>query len=527
MILKKKLHFWPGGLLALAAGALMPLAFSPFDYWLIAIISPAFLFLSCMDASLKQVIRRGILFGSGLYGAGASWVYVSIHTYGATPPWLAGILTVLFALTLTACFIVPPLTIFGYLTQRRASLTYWQKALMFSGLWVLGEWLRSWLFTGFPWLQAGNASLDTPFQGWSPVSGLYGLSLLFLLLGTLVVSLLAAFFSQQNHPQQKNQIRSTGGLLLIVGLAGAAALPLSNQQWTQPKGKPVTFAAVQGNISQNLKWEPGHFDKTLQTFVNLSNPYWGNQLLIWPENSLPVLESQITDLLANLDRKASGENTALFLGLPFDRYENGNRRYYNAMIGLGKGEGLYLKQKLVPFGEYVPMQDFLRGTIEFFNLPMSDFRKGPRQSSLLQRDNLGITTYICYEVTYPDFAAEAAKGSGILLTVSNDTWFGDSIGPEQHLQLARMRALETGRPMIRATNDGITALINADGSIASTIPRFEENVLAGEIQPVGGETPFMRFGSTPTLLLSLLLILAGFISSGYGTDTTANQYIRE
>ncbi len=522
MHLKNKILSWPGEFLALAAGALMPLAFSPFDYWLIALFSPAVLFLTCMDAGIKQVIRRGILFGLGLYGAGASWVYVSIHVYGATPPWLAAILTGLFALALTACFIVPSLAAFGYITRRRPFLAYWQKALVFSGLWVLGEWLRSWLFTGFPWLQAGNTLLDTPLQAWAPVSGVYGLSLLLLLAGTLLIALIHTLTVGQG------QTKATSGISLVVILTGLAAFPLANQQWTKSIGEPVSFAVVQGNISQNLKWEPGHFDKTLRTFVDLSQPYWNSQLLIWPENALPRLQSRMTKLLVELDRKASKENTALFLGLPFDRYEaNGDSNYYNAMIGLGKGEGLYLKQKLVPFGEYIPMQDLLRGVIEFFNLPMSDFRKGPKQSSLLQRGDLGITTYICYEVAYPDFAANAAKNSGILLTVSNDTWFGDSIGPEQHLQLARMRSLETGRPMIRATNDGITALIKANGSIAATTPRFEGNVLSGEIQPVTGETPFMRFGSTPVLLLSLLLVLTSFISSGFGTHTTSARYTRE
>ncbi|WP_461535695.1 apolipoprotein N-acyltransferase [Spongorhabdus nitratireducens] len=519
MLLKNKLNLQPGDLLAPVAGLLMPLAFSPFDYWPLALICPALLFLVCLDIPVKTVVRRAALFGLGLYSAGVSWVYVSIHVYGMTPPWLAVILTALFVLTLTACFIIPPLLLFG-LINRKHSLPYWHQALIFSGLWILAEWSRSWLFTGFPWLQSGYALLDTPFQSLAPVIGVYGLSLLLLLVGTLVISLLKTRASSQNN-------KPALALLVGMGICGALAIPLNSHSWTQPEGKPVSFAAVQGNISQNLKWEPGHFDQTVKTFLKLSEPYWGKQLLIWPENALPVLHSRITDLLAALDRRAQQRNTALFLGLPYDRYDqNGHGSYYNAMIGLGEGEGLYLKRKLVPFGEYVPMQDLLRGVIDFFNLPMSNFRKGPEQSSLLQAGSLGLTTYICYEVAYPDFAAEAAKNSGALLTVSNDTWFGDSIGPQQHLQLARMRALETGRPMIRATNDGITALIDRDGKVLKTTPRFEKNVLTGDIQPVKGETPFMRFGSIPVLLLSILLVLSGLIASRFSGDTTASRHTR-
>nr|MDT0252079.1 apolipoprotein N-acyltransferase [Endozoicomonas sp.] len=303
-------------------------------------------------------------------------------------------------------------------------------------------------------------------------------------------------------------------MLLIVFACWALAWPLANIQWTEKTGE-LSFSAVQGNIPQNLKWDPDFIQSTISTYAGLSEDQWEQDLIIWPENAIPLFYNRAKGLMTYLDRQARQNNSTLILGMPVDDNSGSETRYYNSILAMGEGypsaegSGRYNKQKLVPFGEYVPMEFMLRGLIDFFNLPMSDFTRGHSEQELIQAGDVKIATYICYEVVYPDFAAQMARESGLLITISNDTWFGKSIGPIQHFQIARMRALETGRFMIRATNDGITALINEKGDVVKTIPRFTTGVLSAEAEVRSGNTPFMILGSWPVLLLSLLLVLTG------------------
>ena len=241
------------------------------------------------------------------------------------------------------------------------------------------------------------------------------------------------------------------------------------------------------------------------------------ELIVWPETAVPVLKEYAEGYLAVMARIASDRQAALITGVPLRQVNAaGERRFYNAITVLGEGQGTYLKQKLVPFGEYVPLQDLLRGLIAFFDLPMSDFARGPAQQPLLQAKGLRLASYICYEAVYPEFAAELARDSDLLLTISNDTWFGRSIGPVQHLQMAQMRALEAGRWMIRATNNGISVLIDPQGRIQSRIPQFEAAILYGEVQAMQGHTPYLRFGSLPLAILAALILLATLLANRLG-----------
>ena len=230
-------------------------------------------------------------------------------------------------------------------------------------------------------------------------------------------------------------------------------------------------------------------------------------LIVWPETAVPVLRQHVQPYLAAMGEHARERGAALITGLPV-REPNaaGEPRYYNALTSLGEGSGTYLKQKLVPFGEYVPLQDLLRGLIEFFNLPMSDFARGAADQPLLQARGYQLAPFICYEVVYPEFAASLAAQSDILLTVSNDTWFGSSIGPLQHLQMAQMRALEAGRWMIRATNNGVTALINPFGRISQQLPQFEQATLQGDVVPMQGLTPYLVWRGWPMAALVVGLL---------------------
>ena len=296
------------------------------------------------------------------------------------------------------------------------------------------------------------------------------------------------------------------GLILLLS-PWAIGLALKDQQWTEPAGKPLSVALMQGNVAQNLKWDPAQLRAQLSLYRDLSHNAKPTDLLVWPETAVPVLKEYAEDYLADMGTFASSRDSALITGVPVrELNERGEKRYYNAITAAGQGQGTYFKQKLVPFGEYVPLQELLRGVITFFNLPMSDFARGPAEQPLLQAKGYSIASFICYEVVYPEFAASLAARSNILLTVSNDAWFGSSIGPLQHLQMAQMRALEAGRWMIRATNNGMTVLINPTGQITAQLPQFEQGVLYGEVVPMQHLTPYLRWRGWPMAILCGLLL---------------------
>lgn len=509
-------------LLSLAAGAAMPLGFSPFDVWPVPMLAIGIIFLLTRTLPVRTSAICGFLFGAGMFGTGTSWIYVSIHEFGAASPILAGLLTGFFVLGISALMIMPIFLIYSWLNQRKAGqgnacrLSPWQQALMFSGLWVLFEWVRSWLLTGFPWLLSGYALLDTPFAILAPVVGTYGLSLLMVTTACLLFALVIPAKPQQRIP---NIIA-----LFIFLVCWGLPWPLNHIQWTEKTGD-ISFSAVQGNIPQNLKWDPDYIHSTISTYIGLSEDHWEQELIIWPENAIPLFYNRALGLMTQLDRLARQNNSTLILGMPVDDNSGSETRYFNSILSLGEGDSLaagssstespgrYDKQKLVPFGEYVPMASILRGLIDFFDLPMSEFSRGGSEQSLLKAGEVNVAPYICYEVVYPDFVAQMAKESGLLITISNDTWFGKSIGPVQHFQIARMRALETGRFMIRATNDGITALIDEKGDVLETIPRFANGVLSSTAEIREGHTPFMIYGSWPVLLLSVLLVLLPLYSN--------------
>lgn len=482
-------------LLLLAAGAIFPLGFSPFDFWPVSALSIALAFLLCRTLETKSAAIGGFVYGTGLFGAGTSWIYVSIHEFGAASPPLAGFLTLLFALGMSAFFLFPPFALYACLNKKLKQPSPWRQALIFAGLWVPFEWVRSWFLTGFPWLLTGYSLLDTPFASLAAITGVYGLSLIVAVTGCLLA---ASIIPKGRKPALI--------LALVSLIPWALAIPAGNIQWTEKTGN-IEFSAIQGNIPQDLKWEPDFLQSTINTYTSLSSGQWEKDLVIWPENAIPVLHSRARGFLEQIDREVKSQGSTLILGMPVDDYSAEHLRYYNSVISLGQGSGQYHKQKLVPFGEYVPLQSMLRGLIDFFDLPMSDFARGSSQQELLTAaDGAVIAPYICYEVVYPDFAANLARDSGLLLTVSNDTWFGESIGPLQHFQMARMRALETDRFLIRATNDGLSALIDNKGEVLETIPRFEKGVLSGTAEVRKGSTPFMILGSLPTIIFSLLML---------------------
>lgn len=485
---------WPGHLLALAAGALTPLALAPFDLWPLGLLSLALFYLGLGRLDGKAAAWRGWLYGFGAFAAGTSWVYVSIHDYGAAPAPLATLLTLLFAAGLALFFALPAWVWVKWLRRERAPLG---NALVFAALWLAQEALRGWIFTGFPWLYIGYSQLHGPLAGLAPLGGVWLLSFAMALTAALLVNLPALL------PRGRCALATA---LLLAGLWGSG-LWLQTHAWTTPAGAPLKVAAFQGNVEQNLKWDPEQLNAQLALYRDLTFAEAPADLYVWPETAVPVLKEYVEGYLAVIGRFASERNAALITGLPVRQADDaGQPRYYNALQVVGQGGGTYLKQKLVPFGEYVPLQELLRGLIAFFDLPMSDFARGPAEQALLTARGYRIAPYICYEVVYPEFAAGLAAQSELLLTVSNDAWFGTSIGPLQHLQMAQMRALESGRWMIRATNNGVTALIDPFGRIAAEVPQFERAVLRGEVVPMQGLTPYLQWRAWPLAAVCALLL---------------------
>lgn len=487
---------WPGHLLAMAAGALTPLSLAPFGLWPLGLLSIALFYLCLRQVDARAALWRGWSYGFGAFAAGTGWVYVSIHDYGAAPVPLAALLTLLFVAGLGLFFALQAWAWSRWLRRERAPLA---DALTFAALWVAQEALRGWLFTGFPWLYAGYAQLDGPLAGLAPLGGVWLLSFA-MALGAVLLATLTQWLLHWRS--------LLGATLLLAGCWGGG-LWLKEHPWTAPAGAPLKVAAIQGNVEQNLKWDPEQLNAQLALYRDLTLNAPAADLYVWPETAVPVLKEYAEGYLASLAGLLDARGAALITGLPLRQADaEGRPRYYNALHALGAGEGTYLKQKLVPFGEYVPLQDLLRGLIAFFDLPMSDFARGPQDQPLLQAQGYRIAPYICYEVVYPEFAADLAAQSALLLTVSNDAWFGTSIGPLQHLQMAQMRALEAGRWMVRATNNGVTVLIDPFGRIQTELPQFQRGVLHGEVVPMQGLTPYLQWRHWP--LTGLCAVLLGW-----------------
>ena len=473
---------------ALCGGAVLPLAFAPFGYWPLAPLCAGFLGYLLNGRRPGSALAIAWWFGAGLYGVGTSWIYVSIHIYGAASPPLAALLTALFCAGMALLFALP-FAFAGFLDPGRARTALFG----FPALWVLGEWLRSWVLTGFPWLYLGYTAIDTPLAGLAPVTGVLGLSFAMVFGGAILTAL-------------ATRARWTS---IALGAALLAALWnggwwLQQRSWTRPAGDPLDVALVQPAQGLAMKWSSDQLPAILTNFAATNRRLGDTDLIIWPETAIPRFRHQVEAFLDREQRWALDAGVGLLLGIPLAEPLDGH--YYNGLIGLGAAQGSYRKRRLVPFGEYVPLESVLRGTIAFFDLPMSDFSRAPEPQPLLKLGQLRLAAAICYEIVYPDLVAATAADAQLLVTVSNDTWFGASIGPHQHLQMARLRALETGKPLLRATNDGITAVVDSRGRVAAELPQFQPGILRTSVTPRTGTTPFSRYRSIPVVLLCAMLL---------------------
>lgn len=476
------------GLLFLA-GAFITLALAPFKIWPLAIVSLVILYLAWVNTSAKQAIWRSWYFGSGLFFSGSYWVYVSIHDHGGASPFLAGIMTAGFNLFL-ASLLIPFAYYFHHFFQKTPKTT----PLAFAAIWLLSEWLRTWLLTGFPWLFIGYSQLEGPLSAWAPIVGTLGIS--FMLAYT------AAAFAQSVLTHKLNWHWLA---LLLIWLP---PIYLATIEWTERKSdKAYSVALIQPNLNLEDKWDPDFREPIKDYYKQASFSLADQDLIIWPETAIPQTYHNALEYLEEIDKFAKKHDNAIILGIPSRWYNGSNAVYHNTMLAIGKADGIYHKQKLVPFGEFIPLENVLRGIITFFDLPMSYFRAGPANQPPLIAKDLTIMPYICYEVVYPEFVAATAGKVDLLLTVSNDAWFGESIGPIQHLQMAQMRALENGRYMLRDTNNGITAVINQKGVIITALPSFEVGILKAKVYAYKGLTPVAQYGTLPAVIFSFIILI--------------------
>ncbi len=483
-------------LLAMLAGALNTLAFAPFGFWPLAILSPLALYWLLRDLDVRAAAWRGFAYGFGFWLSGVSWVYVSIHVYGYTPVAMAVLITLLFAAFLSVIFFSWWTAIYAHLSQGALNPG------LFVALWLLGEWTRSWLFTGFPWLYQGYAFIDTPLAGFAPLGGVLLLSASVLLIAVLAVTVV--------RDTKRNRWLALG---VVLALIGSGEL-LRQWHWTTPVGKPATVSLVQGNIPQDMKWLTEMQQPTLDIYTHLSKNEWNRDLVIWPESAIPKFLFEAEDFVDQQATLAAAGGSTFITGIPFVYQRNdGQYVFHNSVLATHTPgtRSLYHKVNLVPFGEVVPFASVLRAIAPFFALkgiPLEGFEPGPQGQPPLTAGAHRLAPFLCYEIVYPEYVRRHAAAADMLLTVSNDAWFGASHGPVQHFQIARMRALETGRWLLRDTNTGITAIINDQGQVVAQAPRFARTVLRGDVQGMQGSTPYMLVGQWPVLLL--ISVIVGF-----------------
>jgi apolipoprotein N-acyltransferase len=469
--------------LAVFGGLLLPLAFAPFDVPILAIGALALLFLSWLNATPWRACLRGYGFGLGQFGVGVSWVYVSMHDYGGASPYEAIGLTSLFTLFLA---LYPALA--GWLSVRFfGGGRILKLVLVFPSAWILVEWFRGWFLTGFTWLQVGYSQIDTVLAGIAPLLGVYGVGWVAALLAGLLLSLL--------YLQRKQRILAALGVVGIVGLSAS----LARISWTHPAGQAFRAALLQGNISQDVKWQPEFQRQTLQLYLEMTRQQWDARLVIWPETAIPAFYHQVKETyLADLEAEAKQHGTDLLIGVPF--YDSAQDRYYNALAGIGYASGVYFKRHLVPFGEYLPWRPVLGFVLDILKIPLSDFSSGNGNQALLTAASYPLAASICYEDIFGQESLVGLPEASYLVNVTNDAWFGHSIAPHQHVQMARMRALETGRYMLRATNTGVTAIIAPTGQMVVRASLFERSWATGLVTPMQGSTPYIIYGDWPMVI---------------------------
>ena len=482
-------------IVSLAAGVLAVFGFAPFGIFPLAILSLAVLFTQCLRAeNIYTATRIGWSFGFGLFGAGIGWIYIALHDYGDMPFIFAFPATALFSAFL-ALF---PATV-AYAQAKLRGPIWIRLSLIMPALWVLIEWVRGLIFTGFPWLTFGYSQVAaSPLAGYAPVLGVYGVSML-----VAVSAGLFALLWQERWSRPGQIAWAAVAMIWITGVI------LREVEWTQPQGQPIKVSLAQGNISQELKFREDTLVGTLETYRKLVQQS-DARLIVLPETALPLQRQEVPANYAGLLRDQAQKNGGdIIVGA----FENDQNQYFNSVFTLGTAPSQsYRKNHLVPLGEFIPLRPVLGWLInEVLNIPMGDLARGGVAQPPLNVAGQKVAVNICYEDAFGEEIIRALPAATLLVNVSNDAWYGNSHASMQHNQLSQMRALETGRMVLRATNTGVTSIVGRSGHILAMLPQHQEGLLTAEAQGYTGSTPYVRWGNA-----AVLILLGTMLGVGWG-----------
>jgi len=478
-------------LLPALLGGLATLGFAPFGYYGLTFIALVGLVALWRRAGAGRGAWRGFVFGLAHFGTGIYWTFVSTYYYGGAPLPMAIALVSL----LTAYMALYPALVGAFAGAVRRLPLALRTLVLLPGAWLLAELVRSWVMTGFPWLSLGYALIDAPVSALAPLGGVYFLGLLMMMAAGTVVLLFAGSLAG----------RAVAVVLLALAPLGLWWLPAAIH-WSHPDGEPVSVDVIQGNFPQETKWQRSTLGPTLRRYQTLTERS-DAELIVWPEVALPAPASRLRPYLRGIDALARERDQTVLAGTLV--HEADDAPYYNAVLALGAGSGRYYKRHLVPFGEYFPVPEFVKGWLDGIDMRYSDFGFGADDQPLIDADGVRLGLSICFEDAFGYEIAKALPEAGLLVNVTNDGWFAGTTAAEQHLEIARMRALESGRPLLRAANTGISAVIDYDGRVRRRTGQFEVAHIRTEVQPRAGLTPYMRIGDGP-------LWIAGFVLSGLG-----------
>lgn len=474
---------------ALIAGSLVPFSFAPFDFYFLSILSLSALFLLWIEtSSRREIFILGYLFGFAMFGIGVNWLHISINLFGGM-----NIVGAYFFTYLLIAFISLYPALCVYLAARYFKNVY---CIAIPALWLLTEWCRGWALTGFPWLNIGTSQTDSPLANFTPLIGDYGVSFIVCVIAISIVILL------------KGKLKQRVIACAVIISIGITAVTLGNVSWVKENGNKLNIALVQGAIPQEIKWHPEQREKTYDIYSGLSEPYWTSDLIIWPETAIPAFYHLAGDFINPITSRKK-QSDALFMTGIVNKDESQDK-YFNSILVIDKQHQFYNKHHLVPFGEYLPFKSILDRLLRFLQIPMSDFSAGNAKHKIIKTEKGVFGMSICYEDGYGSEVRRALPEANLLINVSNDAWFGDSLAPHQHLQISRMRALENGRYLLRSTNTGISAVINHKGKIVSQSPQFEPHALyQADVPMLEGATLYSRYGNALIVILSLGLLMIG------------------
>lgn len=470
---------------AAGAGVLLTFAFAPFNLWPLAVLCPALMMALWNGASPRLAFRSGFCFGVGHFAAGTWWLYISLHTIGLAPVWIA-VPLMLAMVALMACYYA----LLGWLAARllpERGAGRWLLGL--PALWLLMEWWRGWFVSGFPWLSLGYSQTDTWLAAWAPVLGVYGVSALLLVMSGALLALWL----------ERGRLRALAAALLL--LPWLAAFGLQRVDWTHPSGPMTPVAIVQGAIPQDQKWIEQNLAPTRALYKRLNEQALGAKLVLWPESAVPELVNQLVPYLVDIHGSSAQAGSDVVMGVM--RLADNGRDYYNSMMGLTVPLAFYDKRHLVPFGEYFPVPASVRNWLRLLSLPYSDFTPGASLQPPLRAGGLTIAPTICYEDAFGSAQLAVLREADVLANVTNDSWFGHSPARYQHFQIGRMRAIEAQRYLLRAANDGVSAVVGPRGEVLQRAVEYQPAVLRGTVEPRRGLTPYARIGNWPVILLAM------------------------